>query len=208
MRKIERIGIGILFGMVPILVCFIVGWWGSLPFVPESQIYLFSLGGLGLGILIDAIFLKGWIGRVYSVKPLVWKLLYVFYSIGMFGFFMGVPVFHVLLGIPAGILVGGWLAHSGADPITIKKVTRQTAVFTTSVMGLICLSSAVIGLLNRSTASEIQHMLGLGFTITPLGLLGIIVIGGAALLVIQWRLTALSVERAYRYFLMNPRSAV
>lgn len=201
MRMIEKIGIRILFGMAPILAGFLAGWWGSIPFVPENRIYLFALGGLGLGILIDAIFLKGWIRRAYSVKPLVWKSLYVFYAVGLFGFFMGVPVFHVLLGIPAGIVVGGWLAHNGADFVSIQKVTRQTVAFTTGVMGVICLSSAVIALLNRSTASEIQHMLGLGFTITPLGLLGIIVIGGLGLLAVQWWLTALSVKWTYRNFL-------
>ncbi len=203
---IEKIGIGIVFGMAPILVCFIAGWWGSIPFVPESRIYLFALAGLLSGIVIDAIFLKRWIRQAYSVKPLIWKSLYVFYSIGMFGFFMGVPIFHVLLGLPAGVLVGRWLIHNGADSASMKKTSRQSAVFTTSVMGLICLSSAVIALMHPSTGSEVQHMLGLGFEITPLMVLGIILIGGTALLVIQWWLTTLSVKWTYRYFfpIRNP----
>jgi len=30
----------------------------------------------------------------------------LFYSVGMFGFFMGVPVFNVILAVPAGVFVG------------------------------------------------------------------------------------------------------
>ncbi|NLH15924.1 MAG: hypothetical protein GX455_05045 [Phycisphaerae bacterium] len=203
MPIVEKIGLSILFGMVPILACFIAGWWISIPLVPESWVPFFALGGLLSGVVVDVIFLKGWIRQAYSIRPWVWKSIYGFYAVGMFGFFMGVPVFHVLLGIPAGLVVGGWLAHTGADSAAMKKISQRSATFTTSVMGLICIASAVIALTNRSTASEVQHMLGLGFTITPLMLLGIILIGGTTLLVIQWWLTVLSVKWTYRYFFAN-----
>ena len=97
MRKIEIAAIGVLFGAVPIIICFLAGWWISIPFVPESLIYLFALTGFVVGVLVDLVFLKTWIRNAYSMQPIVWMIIYLFYSVGMFGFFMGVPVFNIAL---------------------------------------------------------------------------------------------------------------
>jgi hypothetical protein len=199
MRRIEIVAIGALFGAVPVIGCFLAGWWISVFFlVPESWIFLYALAGFLVGVLVDVILLKAWIRRAYSMNPLVWMAVYLFYSIGMFGFFMGVPVFNVLLAVPAGSFVGGWLAQSGADSTRMKKAARLVAVFTTSVLALVCVASASVALASPSTPSEIQHMLGLPFLVTPAMVIGIILCGGALMLALQWWLALTSVERAYR----------
>ncbi|MCL4785383.1 MAG: hypothetical protein KJ070_01115 [Verrucomicrobia bacterium] len=207
MRRIENGAVGIVFGAVPVIGCFLAGWWGSLPLVPESRIWQFALAGLLLGILVDVIFLRGWVRRAYSMKPWVWKAVYLFYSIGMLGFFMGVPVFNVLLALPAGVFVARWLAHSGADSTHMQKVARQVAVFTVSILGLVCVASGAIALVNRSTASDLQGMLGLQFQVTPMMIVGVILGGGAMVLALDWWFTIRSVERAYRYFVAHANSA-
>jgi hypothetical protein len=76
MKRIEILVIGILFGAVPIIICFLAGWWISIPFVPEHRIFIFALTGFLAGVLIDVIFLKSWIRHAYSMKPLVWMAVY------------------------------------------------------------------------------------------------------------------------------------
>jgi hypothetical protein len=208
MRKIENAGIGIIFGAVPVITCFLAGWWISIPFVPESRVFLFALGGILLGILVDVIFLGGWVRRAYSMKSWVWMAVYLFYSIGMFGFFMGVPVFNIMLALPAGLFIGCWLVHSGADSARMRKAARQVAVFTTSILGLVCTASASIALVDPSTAHNLQGMFGLPFQVTTEMILDIILGGGAMILALDWWLTVKSVECAYGYFNDHAKSPV
>ncbi|MCX6149693.1 MAG: hypothetical protein NTX22_04115 [Ignavibacteriales bacterium] len=198
MRKIEILTIGFLLGAVPIIICFLAGWWISIPFVPESRIILFALAGSFVGVIIDILFLKMWIQTAYSMKPIVWMMIYLFYSFGMFGFFMGVPVFNVALALPAGFFIGGWLIYKGADSIRMKKAARNSAIFTTSVLAFICAASATIALVSFSTTSDLQGMFGL--QITPAMIIGVILGGGIFLLILQWWLTFWSVVLAYKYF--------
>jgi hypothetical protein len=207
MRKIERATIGVLFGAVPILACFLAGWWISIPLVPESWIPLCALAGVFVGIFVDVLFLERWVRRAYSMKPLVWMIMYLFYSIGMFGFFMGFPVFNVVLALPAGFFVGGWLVHSGADSARMKKTARRAAAFTTSVFGLVCFASGTIALADPYTGSDLQGMLSLPFQVTHGMIICIILGGGIPILFLQWWLTFKSVERTYGHVLARASSS-
>ncbi len=207
MRSIENAAIGIVFGAVPVIACFLAGWWGSIPLVPESRIWQFAVAGLLLGVLVDVVFLRGWVRRAYSMQPWVWKAVYLLYSVGMFGLFMGVPVFNLALALPAGVFVGRWLARNGADSVHMRNVARQAAVFTAGTLGLVCSASGAIALASRSTASDLQGMLGLQFQVTPAMIVGIILGGGAMILALDWWLTIRSVERAYKYFVAHANSA-
>jgi len=204
MRKIEIVAIGFLLGAVPIIICFLAGWWISVPLVPESWIFLFALAGFLVGLIIDILFLRTWIKTAYLMKPIVWMMIYLFYSFGMFGFFMGVPVFNVALALPAGFFIGGWLVYNGADSTRMKKAARYSALFTTSVLAFICTASATIALVSYSTASDLQGMFGL--QITPVMIVGIILSGGIFILILQWWLTFWSVELSYRYFVARVNS--
>jgi hypothetical protein len=199
MQKIENVIIGIIIGAVPIIACFLAGWWISIPLVPESRIFQYALAGFLLGTLIDVIFLRNWVRHAYTMKLWVWMGIYGFYSIGMFGFFMGFPVFQVILALPAGVFVGRWLTHRSEDTARMKKAAQKTAVFTTSVLGMVCIASASIALLDPSVAFDLQGMLGLPFPATSVMILGIILSGGTLLLAIGWWLTVESVKRVYQF---------
>lgn len=198
-QRIESIVLGTALGAVPVIACFIAGWWVSIPFVPESRIIYGALTGLLVGILIDLIFLRRWVRNAFSMKIWLWVDIYVFYALGMFGLFMGVPIFNTILALPAGFFIGRRLVHNGSDVGSMQKAARQTAAFTTGILGLICLASATIALLSSSTASDIRGMLRLPFQVTPLMIIGIILVGGAILLTFNWWLTVKVVERVYLY---------
>lgn len=199
MRRIEIGFVGIVLGAIPIIVGFLGGWWLSIPFVPESRILTFALAGLAIGGLVDAIWLKSWIRRAYSVPPLIWMGVYLFYSLCLLGFFMGMPVFNVCLSVPAGLFIGAQQAHRGAQPPAVREAAQRAAWFTTGVMALICSASAALALADPYTEASLKAMLGLGFTVTRPMLVGLIVIGGLALLGLQWWLTKSSAEVAYRH---------
>ncbi|HNX92042.1 MAG TPA: hypothetical protein PKI17_00850 [Syntrophomonas sp.] len=120
----------------------------------------------------------------------------MFYATGLFGFFMGFPVFHTFLSIPAGLFAGRWLRHNGADANRMHKAAKQSALCTTSVLAAVCFVSGLLALSEPSTTSGIQHMLGLPFKITP-GMLLIILDGGALMLALGWGLTTEAVKRAF-----------
>ena len=96
MQKIEKVIIGIIIGAVPVIACFLAGWWISIPLVSESRIIQYALTGLLLGTLIDVIFLRNWVRHAYTMKFWVcglrqyyherrWALSHVFRSHGLSG---------------------------------------------------------------------------------------------------------------------------
>ncbi len=117
---------------------------------------------------------------------------YGFYAVGIYGFFMGVPIFNAGLALPAGIIVGHRLARS--DPPSAARLTRRTCWFTTGVMTLACIASAALSLTDAYTAANLQGMLRLGFEVTPAMILALIIVGGAGLLIAEWWMTALTIR--------------
>jgi hypothetical protein len=76
---------------------------------------------------------------------------------------------------------------------------RQTAGFTTSILALICMASAIIALVDPYTASSLQGMLGLPFDVTRGMVVWLIAIGGSTLLILNWLLTLASVRFTYKF---------
>jgi hypothetical protein len=69
---------------------------------------------------------------------------------------------------------------------------------TTCILALVCGASATVALIDPYTADNLEGMLGLSFHVTMPMIVGIILIGGSLLLVMQWWLTKKSVELTYR----------
>src|SRR5512137_2293259 len=111
--KLERFGIGVLLAPVAPLAGFLIFWWAGYTFLPEKWIAYTAITGLIAGIWVDVLFLKKLLERRLS-WPL-WMAIHLFYATGLFGFFMGVPIFHAALAVPAGFVVGSWLAVEKAE---------------------------------------------------------------------------------------------
>jgi len=201
LRKLEAPILAFVLGAIPPITGLLAGWWGSLPWNSETWIARCALAGLTIGLLIDVIFLRRCFHRRYALSWIVWLGILVFYSVGMFGFFMGVPVFNVALALPAGLVVGGKLAASDCDPDRGRRIIRRACVITTAVLAVICSASATIALLSPSTASDLEGMLNLGFRVTTVHLTGLIIVGGSALLVLQWLLAEFIAQRTWQGWL-------
>lgn len=176
----------------------LTAWWAAYIFLPEFWIPYVALSGLLLGVTADWLLLKKLVERASRLKTVFWAAVFLFYSTGVFGMFMGVPIFNALLALPAGFVTASKLAEQKANPVSVRRASGRTAWFTSGILLLVCGASAFVALASSSTASDLQGMLGLGFEVTRGMITGLIVLGGLALLGFNWILTFLSSRLAYR----------
>ena len=190
--KLGRFALALILAPLAPLAGLMGFWWASYAFLPETWIPFLMFAGLLAGILADIFLLKQLLERRLSL--LFWVTVFLFYSISTFGFFMGVPVLNAALAIPAGFVVGSRLVADNADRRQVWKTAKYTAWFTTGVLALICAASALIALASSSTAADLRGMLGLGFEVTRGMIIGLILVGGSALLAACWGLSIASVS--------------
>jgi hypothetical protein len=194
--KLERFALVVIIAPLVPLASLLVCWWSAYALLPEKWIFFAMIAGFLAGILADIFQLKKLLYRRLSLP--FWVAVFLFYSIGTFGFFMGVPVINAALAIPAGFVIGSRLAADNADWQQVRKAAQRTAWFTTSVLAFVCAASAFIALVSSSTANDLRGMLGLGFEVTQGMIISLILVGGAALLVVCWGLSVASVRLTYR----------
>jgi hypothetical protein len=174
-------------------------WWTSYDLLPEKWIPFLAISGFLLGLMADGFLLKQLLPRTNKLSLGFWAVVFLFYSVGMFGFFMGVPVFNALLAIPAGFVVGARLASEKAERAQVRKLTQAATWFTTGILFLVCIASAFFALISPSTPHDLQGMLGLGFEVTQTLVNGLIVIGGILLLSFNVALTATSIHLTHSF---------
>jgi hypothetical protein len=197
--KIQNFIHGLILAPLAPLSLFLGGWWLACFVLPEKWIFAGALLGFALGVLVDIPLLRRWTANTGKLNTFFWMVAFLFYSVGLFGFFMGVPVFNLGLAIPAGFILGSRLVASQADETKLRCATRNAAGFTTGVLALVCTASAFIALVDPYTASGLQGMLGLPFEVTQNMIIGLIVVGGFSLLIFNWLLTSISIHFTYRF---------
>jgi len=183
----DRILLGLLYGAVAPVVLFLAGWWLSLPFVTGPAILVAALAGLTLGLLVDVALLPRLLRRGYSLPGPVLVGLYGFCSVLVFGMFMGVPVPQLALGAVAGAF-----AARGGHGI------RATRRMTVGWLAFFCVASAALALASPSTAADLEGMLALPFEVTTPMVVGLVVVGGAALLAAQYWVTGFAARLTRR----------
>jgi hypothetical protein len=174
---------GALFPLLIALIAVII-WHYFDRSEDKVGIYL-DLGGLLIGLLIDIRYLKKWVTNRYRLSLTFVGFVFVFYNVMVYGFFMGFPVFNVFLSIMAGWYMGNRLSANSSDWKDQKRIINQATIFVGLVMVVICASSAYLALREESIGLQIKGMLGLHFEVTRPMVIGIIVVGGLALITAQ-----------------------
>ena len=200
MDKLEKWFLRLAIGAVPPLIGFLAAWWSTYRFFADRQVMLSIVAGLVCGLILDGFFLKKWMEKAWNSRLLIWVGLLVFYSICVFGFFMGVPVFNLFLAIPAGFYMGRTLARSVVTAGQKQHVIKQTQVATTLMLAAICAASAVIAWRDPTTAANLEGMLMLKFEVTQSMIAGLILVGGTGLLLTNWWLSGKSIEISIKPF--------
>jgi hypothetical protein len=189
MKKFDKFLLGLLLGsaspLLLIMVCFIFWFF----FFQSWNVFIFILTGLVAGIFIDLLFFNRTMAKILELP--VWILigLYLFYNIGLYGMFMGFPVFNLSMGIIAGYYYGLKIKYLNLPSDQSKQLTKKVSLFTTIVMLLICISTAVLALREKTIGLEVQGMLNLNFEVTKGMIILIILLGGLSLISLQYFVT-------------------
>ncbi len=154
------------------------------------------MGGLLAGLLLDLLFLRRWVRKAYSLPVVPFVLVYLFYNVCLLGFFMGVPVVNVLMGLVGGYYVGLCLRHTGQDKSAVARSAHRTALFAAGVMALVCLASWLIAYRDPSLAANIQGMFNLGPDFSRERILTYSVAGGVGLVALEYLMTRWMVKFA------------
>jgi hypothetical protein len=195
MGKFDNVFAGTVLGFIIPVVSFCGFWWSS--FALGLDVKCWSITGIIVGILIDVMFLGKLLPKFYYLSKLTLLTLYAAYSIGIFGFFMGVPVFNVVPGVLAGIYVGRKMRIRGQSQDVLKQEMRKAARFSFVVLLIACFFSAYISLQDPFTGANLRGMLNLSFEVTKTHIWLLIILGGTALLLIQYFLVMTAGRRAY-----------
>ena len=189
LARIERLFLTVIIGLIFPLLLGLAGWWSSISFVSEDRILFYAMGGFIAGIIVDSLFLRRWTRKALNASILWPGAAYLIYSVGIFGFFMGVPVFNLLLGPVWGYYSGMRLRAANADKPAVVKAAQEAAIFTAGVLALACIASLVIAFLDPSLEANIQGMFGLAKPLEKAFILGLSVVGGGVLVLIDYLLT-------------------
>jgi hypothetical protein len=196
--KLERLMYFLLLAPPAPLAGFMGGWWLAYSLLPEKWIASGAISGLLLGILADIFIIKYLVDRAHALSAIFWAVVILFYAVGLFGFFMGVPILNIGLALPVGFLAGSRLAYRQASNSKVQATAHRISLINTGLLSLACLASAFFALSSPSTPADLQGMLALPFPVTPLMIRGFILVGGVVILVINYFLTLLAVRFTYR----------
>jgi hypothetical protein len=199
MKRFDKILFGFVIGfIIPIMIGLLSVLIWFYTDKQESHAPIYALIGLSCGLMIDLMFLKRWINMRY-VLP-IWFVagIFILYNICVYGFFIGFPVFNLLLGLLAGYYYGHRICAKKIQPEMRSKLINQVSLFTGLIMTLICVSSGIIGLTDKTIGENIRLMFGLDFEITKSMILTIIFVGGFGLIVFQYFITRLTMIKTIR----------
>ena len=199
MTRSDRLFSRVVLGTIAPVVLMLTGWWGVLGVLGDDPaVGLAAIGGFALGVVLDLTVLRKRLDSVFDLGLTALSVVALFYSIMIFGLFMGFPLVLLLIGFGGGHVVGRSAAiHRLTAELTVQK-RRQVATIATAMLAALCVASAWIALTDPTIGLELQGMLGLSFAVTDPMIYATIVVGGAGLLAVQYGMTILEARRASR----------
>ena len=189
MGRRESIIVGSCIGIVVPVCCFFAAWWASVAVLPERVVSVFAFGGLGVGVLLDALFLRRWVARVYAADLRLFMLLYLWLSIITYAVSMGMPVTLLVPGVLAGAYMGRRLRAEGAAAIGLASGIRRASLFAAFVILCASAASSFLVLRERAPGLELQRMFNSNYEFSRSMIAGIVVGGGVILVLVQYVLT-------------------
>jgi hypothetical protein len=189
MKPIDKLLFGLFFGFsFPLLfsMCSFILWYYFFQVI--HPLYLIFIGFIA-GIFTDIIYLKKLINLTPDLPTWILIGFYLFYNIFIYGLFMGFPLFNLAMGVIAGYYYGIRINYKNIPLTRIKYLKIMVPLFTGIIMLLICISTALLALSEKTIGLELQNILGLSFQVTGGMIISIILIGGLSLIVTQYFLT-------------------
>ena len=184
LRVVECIMLAVFFGFVPVLFCLVVTVIVASVLFGTKALGAWVLWSFVPAIAFDAILMKKWIKSAYQMSGVTLGILYLFYSIVTIGMFMGLPIGSFTLGIAAGLYAARRMQITLANEQTRKQYFKKTAVFSASVMTLMCCLITLWAIAGQMIGYRIDS-----FTITAPIFLAIVLTGGTVAVTLQYLVT-------------------
>ena len=188
MAKTDKVISLALLGPLAPVALMLSFWWGSIPFCKgsESTVGFLAISGFALGLALDAIVLRKFLFKLFDLSMPTLAALGFFYTVMMFGFFMGMPAFNCMVGIVGSYIVvrGGIVKKNGREETVRKNISAEALSFL--YLLVCCVSTTVLALNEPSINSQMQHMLHLPFEVTQGMIWALILVGGGLLLLFQF----------------------
>jgi len=189
----DRMVSRLVLGAVPPVTLMLAGWWGSLGVAGDGPWIAWSaFAGLALGVVLDATLLRRWVVSLYGLPTPALLGVALFYSVGIYGMFMGMPVANLLVGLVGGFAVGRRAALRGEAADEASSERRSVCVAASALMAALCCATAWLALSDPYTAGDLRGMLGLGFTPSSAQMWLFAVVGGVTLVGVEYVLTRAS----------------
>jgi len=187
MKRLETIASWIVLGAVWPLSLGLAAWWGGVLLAwSEPCIAGATFGGVASGVVVTIVCRRRWAGSLFALGDGALRAVTIFYAVMVYGALMGLPVGNVFVGTAAAVVVGRRGAWRGDSAPQLHRDAHRWAGFVTILLALFCVMSAALALREAGIASELQHMLRLPFVVTRRMVVGLIVVGGIGLLILQY----------------------
>jgi hypothetical protein len=177
--------IGVFFPYLFALIAIGIGFYLH----NDTGMPYFFATGLIAGIIADLFLFKRLLASLFDLKYWLLAGFYILCNIFIYGTFMGFPVCNLVMGLIAGYYTGRRIITKNISYPEREILINKVALFSAFIMIVICISSAYIALREKTIGEELQGMLGLGIVPGKSLILAMIIIGGSALIIIQYFLT-------------------
>lgn len=195
MKSFERIFLHLINAWMFVFAGFAIGFLMTYP-QKEAGVPWLSIVGALAGLAV------WWASRARLLELLLHNTIYQLgidcvYMVGLFGFFMGVPVFNILPGIGLAYIHGLNARQKGLPAEAFTGQLRQVNGITLAILCVFLAASAAIALLDPYTGGNLQGMFGLTNQVTLGQIALIIAVGGLGLMAAQWLLERWAGKWAY-----------
>jgi len=187
-RGVECVMLAVFFGFVPLLFCLLVTVIIASVLFGTGTLGPWALWSFAPAIVFDAILMKKWINGAYQMNGITLGTLYLFYSLVTLGMFMGLPIGSFTLGIAAGLYAARRMQLAQADEQVRKRYFKKIAVFSASVMTLMCCLITLWAVAGRMIGYRMETP-WLSFTFTVPIFLAMVLTGGAVAVTLQYFVT-------------------
>jgi hypothetical protein len=196
-KVVELLILGMFFGLVPVAAFFIATVLFAAIVFGKEALGPWTLWSLLPGLFIDILFLKRWVRNAYTMNIKTLAVLYLFHSVCALGFFMGIPIGNIFLGILAGIYSARRLSLTCDNRLKSKDHFKRTAIFTAVVMVLICCLITLWAIAGEMIGARFE-MPFLSFTFTVPIFFAVALTSGTFLVLLQYSLTRISTNITYK----------
>ncbi len=194
-RTFDKLFSALIVETILIILPLLIFWWFF--YLLKWNIFAGIAIGFLITIFLSIILLKKAINNFYNLNIVLLIPIHLFFSVCIFGFFMGVPIFNIIPGILGGIYIGRQADIKNMNIKTFEHNLMLSNIYSSVVLIFICFCSAYIALSDKYTASNLEGMFHLDFSLTNSMLWIIIIFGAILLLLVQYFTSTFFAKKIY-----------